>query len=404
MPAGVIPGTAVARAVKLLSLRPWVPGSACAAVAAALAGCAAAPSAPTTTGKSLNIYISAPASLKGDPEAQDVIDAEVLGFSSGSSCTATPSPTVQLSNGYTAHLREITGSTISDNARSAISDTNSAVAYVGEVVPGTSEDSVGITNAQDLLQVSPTDTAVELTQQSPAVPGSWGKFYQSLTTYGKTFARMVPTSSQEATFLVAQMRAAGIHGLEVGNDGSHYGRAIAHAVTSSASGITASTASTADALFYGGNSQSHARSALDEAAAANPRVKLFVPSAYDDDAFVGSLSPAAQQQLYVSAPGFSAKSLPPAGDAFVHQFTSTCGHAPSTQAIFGYVAMQALVDVLRRAGSGVTNRSTVVHDFMSQRGASVVGTYSISHGDITITSGQPFVLLRARSGRLVQTG
>jgi ABC-type branched-subunit amino acid transport system substrate-binding protein len=400
----VIPGTAVGRAVKLLSLRSWLPGSACAAVAAALAGCTAAPSAPTTTGKSLNIYVSAPASLKGDPEAQDVIDAEVLGFSSGSTCSATPSPTVTLSSGFTAHLKEITGSTISDNARSAISDTNSAVAYLGEVVPGTSEDSVGITNAQDLLQVSPTDTAVELTQRSPAVPGSWGKFYQSLSTYGKTFARMVPTSSQEATFLVAQMRADGVHGLEVGHDGSHYGQAIAHAVTSSASGITASTASTADALFYGGNSESLARSALDEAAAANPAVKLFLPSALDNDAFIASLAPAAQQHLYVSAPGFSAKSLSPAGDAFVHQFTSACGHAPSAQAIFGYAAMQALVSVLRRAGSGVTNRSTVLHDFMSQRGTSVVGTYSISHGDITFTNGPPFILLRAESGRLVPTG
>ena len=34
----------------------------------------------------------------------------------------------------------------------------SAIAYLGEVDPGLSSQSLGITNAQDLLQVSPTDT------------------------------------------------------------------------------------------------------------------------------------------------------------------------------------------------------------------------------------------------------
>ncbi len=66
----------------------------------------------------------------------------------------------------------------SDNARSAIED-SSAIAYIGEPEPGLSANSIGITNAQDLLQVSPTDTAPELTRSTPAVKGAPRSYYES---------------------------------------------------------------------------------------------------------------------------------------------------------------------------------------------------------------------------------
>src|SRR5438270_741698 len=73
---------------------------------------------------------------------------------------------------------------LSDAARTAIQD-GSAVAYVGETIPGTSADSLGILGDQQILQVSPTDTAVELTQASPAVPGSPGNWYENLKASGR---------------------------------------------------------------------------------------------------------------------------------------------------------------------------------------------------------------------------
>ena len=83
---------------------------------------------------------------------------------------------------------------ISDQARTVIQD-KTAIAYLGEIVPHSSYASLGITNALDLLQVSPTDTALELTQASPVVPGSPDTYYESMSTYGQTFARVVPTSA-----------------------------------------------------------------------------------------------------------------------------------------------------------------------------------------------------------------
>jgi ABC-type branched-subunit amino acid transport system substrate-binding protein len=127
------------------------------------------------------VYVSAPANLSGDPQAQDVVDAEKLAFS-------------QLSGqvkGYTLKLQVLTGTKISDNARSAIEDKSSA-AYLGEISQGQSADSIGITNAEDLLQVSPTDTA-------PAPKN----LFESFGTYGRTFASVTPTSGQETQAIVS---------------------------------------------------------------------------------------------------------------------------------------------------------------------------------------------------------
>lgn len=150
------------------------------ALGAGAGGCGASGSnAVTVTGKSLTVYLSAPASLQSNPQAQDVIDAEKLAFQQLSGAV----------HGFTLHLRVVSSNKVSDNARTAIKDTT-AIAYLGEVQPGSSIDSLGITNAQDLLQVSPA--------QAPSVPT---KDFESFSTYGRTFASIAP--GQDAQALLA---------------------------------------------------------------------------------------------------------------------------------------------------------------------------------------------------------
>ena len=72
---------------------------------------------------------------------------------------------------YTLHLRTLGARTLSDNARAAIAD-QSTIAYLGELVPGTSDVSVEIVNQQGLLEVSPLDTSAYLTQPVPPVSDS----------------------------------------------------------------------------------------------------------------------------------------------------------------------------------------------------------------------------------------
>ena len=361
-----------------------------AALAAGLGGCAAASNTTVSaSGRALTIYASAPLPTSAGQQAQDVLAAEQLAFAQKQGEVGK----------FKLKFEKLTGK-LSNNARSAIENTSS-IAYLGEIAPAASEDSAGITNAQDLLQVSPTDTAVELTEPTAAVPGAPNSYYESLKTYGKTFARVVPNTAREAKAQVQQMHALSVTKLYVADDGSSYGKAVALAVKNAASpAITVvSAVAGADALFYGASSEGAAVQMFDRAAQTNPTIKLFGPSALDDQTFASGLAPAARN-VYVSSPGFLPKDLPPAGQKFVTDFKAAYGRTPAPEAIFGYEAMAAVLDVLGEAGTSGNNRSTVVHDFFAiHNRSSVLGTYSINaNGD---TSSAPFVFSRLEAGKLV---
>jgi hypothetical protein len=377
----------------LLARSRGLAGSCAALVAVALAGCTAAgSSAPSITGRTLSIYVSAPASAASDPEAQDVLYAEKLAFQQQQAQVTA----------FKLRLQPVVSAKLSANARNAVGD-QTTVAYLGEVPPGGSADSLGITNALDVLQVSPTDTAGELTQKTPAIPDAPQRYYESLSTYGRTFARVVPTTFQEARALVKQMRSVGVKSLYVAGDGSEYGLTLAVSLrnAASAAGISVASAQTgAAAVAFAGSSQSQATQVFNTAAAATPTVKLYAPSALDNDAFASGLSAAAQKALSVSAPGVLPKQLVATDGSFVSAFRTAYGHAPSPEAAFGYEAMSAVLAILKQAGSSANNRTTVKNDFFAIKNRGFLGTsYSINgNGDTSIA---PFVIERVSAGKLV---
>ncbi len=375
---------------------------ACAAAAACITGCTAtSTSTVAVSGTGLTVYTSAPASANA-AQSTDIVDAEKLALKQSGSTIGK----------FTIRLVQL-DQRPSDNARTAIQDT-SAIAYLGELDPGASADSLGITNDQDLLQISSSDTAIALTQSSPAVPGAPNDYYEARGTYGRTFARVVPSSAVEARVQVTEMHALKVKKLYLAHDGSDYGKALASAVTQAAAdeGITTSegaasqsafSASGADAFFYAASTAESAQAAsvFDQIASADPGAKLFAPSAFADGTLASAFGPTSKLNLYVSEPGFLQHDLnASAKQQFVAPFETTYGHAPQPQAIFGYEAMSALLAVLREAGSGANNRSTVVRDFFAIKDrASVLGTYSMNpNGDTSIA---PFVISRLQGGQLV---
>jgi ABC-type branched-subunit amino acid transport system substrate-binding protein len=372
------------------------------AAAASMAGagsCAGGKSGSSTVtvaGTTLTIYASAPA---GAPGSADLLAAERLALRG----------TSQIAK-YRIAFVPLTGAKISDNARTAIEDTSS-IAYLGELLPGASRDSVGITNGADVLQVSPADTALELTEPTAAIPRAPGVYYEAHGTYGQTFARVVPNTFAEAKAQVAQMHKLGVSKLYVTSDGSQYGRAMALSLRKAApaAGISAGhglpsaagfSGSGADALFDAAApaNAAAARSLFAAVAARDPHAKLFGPSALDSSTFATGLPPGAQ--VYVSAPGFLPRDLNAEGKQFVSAFSSAYGHQPALGAIFGYEAVKAVLDVLREAGASANDRSLVIKDFFAiHNRSSALGTYSInSSGD---TSLAPFVFSRLRGGSLV---
>ena len=117
--------------------------SVCAAVAAltlALAGCATTTnSAVNLSSGRLDIYASQPPGDTGGQTATDVLDAEQLALRQIGSTIGK----------FTLRLIPLHGNELSDNARTAIQD-QKAIAYLGEIEPGTSQISVEITNERGL--------------------------------------------------------------------------------------------------------------------------------------------------------------------------------------------------------------------------------------------------------------
>ncbi|HWD86205.1 MAG TPA: hypothetical protein VG321_10670 [Solirubrobacteraceae bacterium] len=354
------------------------------AMAALLAGCSATGSSGssansvTAKGSTLVIYLSEPASA--NPAQKQVLEGEQLACSQLAGSITGTSRSVKCD---TAQM-----GTLSSNARDAIQD-ESSIAYIGEVQPGDSQQTLGINNAQDLLQVSPTDTATELTQSVAAVPGSPGIFYEAAGTYGRTFARIAPTTEQEAQAVLAEMNKLGVHNPYVTGDSSDYGKVLQAAVRSGASshGLTVSASqSGADAIFYGGNSSADAEHFAASVSSTAGSTKLFLPSGLAGLDFTSG--PWSQfQAVYVSEP------VPGAGAS---------PHIASPQEAFGYAAVQAVIHVLHEAGSSVTNRATVVKDFHKLNGlTTAVGTLSVNaDGDSSLGAGS-FGFARVRGGQLV---
>ena len=356
--------------------------------ALAIAGCsrstASNNSAVTVPGSTLTVWASEPAGAAGGGTVdRDVLEGEELAYKDEGATAI---------DGFHVAFRIAHGDEASADARQAISD-RTAIAYLGEIEPGTSGVSLQITNQVGLLQVSPTDTAAYLTQTVPGVKDSPRTFFPAHSNFGATFGRVAPSTTAEARALVSRMKAVGVSSLAVDDDGTPYGIAVAAEVRSAAAaaGLTvssgASAGSGAGALLYAGLPGGAATRALDAAASADSHVKLFAASALYDDTFVAGLSSAARAALTVSAPGFLPSGLDPAGRSFASSFRSTYGHAPAPQAVFGFEAMAAVIASLREAGAHAATRQTVVHDFRDlTRSAndSALGAYAINGGDTNL--------------------
>lgn len=355
----------------------------CAVLAAALAGCAGQSSTTVAvTGKTLAIYTSLP---RGTTFGQDILAAEQLALTQAGGHVG--SFTVVLKPLYESSTKDIT-----NNARKAIAD-SASIAYLGEIPPGSSEiGSVEITNEAGILQVSPTDNALELTQTTPADPKAPNTYFPNFKSDGNTFARVVPSSAIEAKAQVQEMQALGVKTLSIQDDGSPYGKAIAQAVRDEAGkkalSVASSAAAAADALFLGARDPGSAAKTINTATVK----RVFVPSALYDPTFAAALSPAAQRSVQISVPGVLHSSI---------DSSLKLGHS-SPQAVFGYMAMSALLADLRAQGGNANRLASVVNGFRSLSAqSSPLGTYSIKNGDIQFSDGTaPFVWAGVKNGSL----
>jgi len=366
----------------------------------------------------LTIYSSLP--LVGDsrPQSEDVIRGEQLALEqSGGRAGAFPIRFVSLNDG-SGRTGSWTPLRTSANARRAAVDP-STIAYLGDFNSGATAISLPILNETGILQISPSNAYVGLTRSEAAERGEPAKYYPSNV---RTYGRVVPADHLQAAAVAALLQAERVKRVFVVDDREVYGTGLAAMVRSrlaargirvagrarlrsrarNAVGIArAIRRSNADAMFYGGITQNGAARLWRAVHRRNRRLKLFGPDAVAESPFTRRLSRGAARRTLLTNPTLDLAAYPPAAQGFFAAFRARYGKRPEPYAIYGYEAMSAALDAIRRAGPAGNDRAAVVAAFQAIRDRdSVLGRYSIdANGDTTLST---YGVLRVgRGGRLI---
>lgn len=311
---------------------------------------------------------------------------------------------------------------ISDNARRAASDPE-AIAYVGEFHAVSSAVSIPRLNEAGVLVVSPMDTAEELTARNLAVPGSPEKFFPKAATFGRTFARLVPSDRVQALAQMRYMEEEGVRRVVLLADEDPAGTTYATAIRAGARErgiaivgreevdpheqdprelVARIVAANPDAVFYAGAAHEGIVRLWQDLAVADPRLKLFAPGSLVDAPFIDAIG-AASARAYVTRPVLGLRAYPPAARRFARQFERVYGRAPLPEALYGYEAMNAVltaIDVAERAvGDAPLDRADVIRAFRAtRREGTVLGDWELLRsGD---TSLRRFGAYRVAGGEL----
>jgi branched-chain amino acid transport system substrate-binding protein len=301
----------------------------------------------------------------------------------------------------------------SRNARRAAADA-STIAYLGEFNSGATAVSLPILNEAGILQVSPSNTYVGLTRAEGAEPGEPDKYYPA---GNRTFGRVTPPDHLQAAAVAALLQAEGVKRVFLVDDFEVYGKGLADMVSSrpgprgialagrrhlrrgNAGAIArAIRRSKADAMVYGGITQNGAARLWNAVHRRNPRVKLVGPDGVAERPFTRRLTRGARRRTLMTNPVLAPGDYPPAARAFFAAFRARFRKPPEPYAIYGYEAMNLVLDAVRRGGA---NRQAVVDAFRATRDReSVLGRYSIDeNGDTTLSTYG--VLKVSRRGRLL---
>jgi branched-chain amino acid transport system substrate-binding protein len=358
----------------------------------------------STGSKNLTVYSSLP--LQGDsrPQSESVVNGEKLALEQvGGKVGDYTIKYVSLDDATAAAGKWEPGA-VSSNARKASQD-SSTIAYLGEFNSGASAISIPITNQAGILQVSPSNTAIGLTDPVGADKGEPDKYYP---TGKRTFGRVVPYDGIQGKAQATYQKENGCTKLYILNDKEVYGKGVATATqkAAEAAGITVLgndgidtksanfrtlaskiKSSGADCMFFGGITQNKGVQVWKDVHAANPNLKLFGPDGVAETPFTSKLSASEQKATYITVPTLDPKLYPAAGQKFFTDFKAKYGKDPEPYAIYGYEAMAVVLDAIKRAGDKGNDRQAVIDQFFATKDRdSVLGKYSINeNGDTTLT-------------------
>ena len=295
------------------------------------------------------------------------------------------------------------------NARKAVSDPN-AVGYLGEFNSGASALSIPVTNRASLLQVSPANTAIGLTEADPADPGTPDKYYP---TKKRNYARVVPRDTVQAAAQATVMKENGCTKVYIVNDKEVYGEGLAAAAEKAIPeqgmevagnegydpkagnyrALAGKIASSGADCFFGSIIvDNNGVQLFTDVAQGAKSIKLFGPDGVAEDSFhnkkTGIADDVAKRTL-VTVATLDPGDYPPQGQKFFDDYVKATGDkTPAPYSIYGYESMSFILDSINgAAGDGKLTRQEVIDEAFATKGReSVLGTYDIDkNGDTTLT-------------------
>jgi branched-chain amino acid transport system substrate-binding protein len=394
----------------------WLSLAALLALAIGVLGCGGV-SVSETTGNQLTVYSSLPLQGPSASISQKIVGGEKLALShEGGHVGAFKISYVSLDDANPVNGQVSPGES-STAAKLAAQDT-SAIAYIGDYGSASTAISLPIINEAGILQVSPASPYVGLTSSLDAGQDEPGRFYP---TGKRNFARLQPGDPAQAVAQTSLMRSLGVRSVYVLDDQDPFEEPLAALVARDAeragisvvaqdslalpvganlSGEVEKIAkSKSQAVFLAAGGQGASASLWRLLHSADPQLLLLGSSSLLNESFTSQLAGAASQ-TYLTTPVLADGLYPDSGQAVLAGYRRAFGREAGPYALYGYEAMSAVLEAIRRAGARGNRRQSVIDSFFSTpEHDSVIGRYAIrADGETTYSE---YGVDRVRQGRAV---
>lgn len=287
------------------------------------------------------------------------------------------------------------------NAREAVANPD-VMAYIGPMNSGAATISIPITNRGGLAQISPSNTAPELTKVG-FTPGLPGEYYP---TGQRNYFRLCTTDDWQGAAGAIWARQMNFTSVYILDDGEVYGRRVADFFEEKAIDVgirvlgretidkTANTYreilepiadARPDLVFFGGSTTNGAPLIAREMHEMQMAATLMVPDGAVDSEFIEKAGVEAAEGVLGTFVGLPPRELSGIGAGFYQAYLDEYkGEEPEPFAQFGYDAARIVLEAIKRAGA--RDRQAIVEAIAALRSfEGTGGTFGFDrNGDTTL--------------------